>query len=908
MKNKNDWHLLSAAQVLSAFSTDMYKGLTEREAAKRRAKYGKNSIWQIKKISAAAAVYRSVLDIATILLIISAASAALFDKSREALTVTVILLIGGLLRATVYIRASRILESNAAGMIPTASVIRDGKLKLIPATELVPGDIIFLESGCTVPCDGRVIAGDDSVVSERGITENATFVHKFNTTIETSADSGEVPCEYRSNMLFAGAIVLSGRLRMVATACGKRSLIGMKQGGITIEPSDKLPIIEKLKNWCKFTGLIMLASVMLLTGLSLAFGDGYTLPDIFLGTLAMAVAAMSEYLTVIGYIIIAVSVHGCASKCGAVIRKPSEIEALASIDRIIFCGSSFFESGNADICAYYVNGRLYNPDTSESDNSGLKRLVTLMSAAAAINEGKSIAGADGIAALDSEVLSTIQTVRNLFAEKVGSLPVLDHVDSTNAFAGGLDTSLVMLEDKVTAVSCGDVSSVLRACSSYLNGNEVCPIDEAIRREIFTECAKLEFKGAKIAAAAYRESEYTTLSRLAVITTDMVFAGFAAVSERPERNADKSVQLLSDHGIEAIIISDNAEHDLYYCHDIGLTDKKTTIVTPEELDGVKNKDFSSGGLIVARKADTNGASSPNRKQDIVKLLKRDDKVTAVFGRDISDTEALRQADISFVAAKSAIRPIPEPLSREAAVVTASENPGHGGLHSMTGAISAAIQAIKNIKSAAFYITASQTARFIIILSSILFDLPFLDDVAILSWGLLYDFAAILVMAFEYEKTNRREDCVIADGKGRLPISIWQSFALGLMWGVINAASIIPARLLAPLMKIQLTEGGEISLLAGGIILSALVMSCEIMKTGSLLKRTRLNYAFFCFAVFSVFLAAVTMLTKVGADFIGGEPCMKAAPFALIPSVIVFAVWELIKLIHRKRKQNPQVTEE
>lgn len=898
MKNKNDWHLLSASQVLSAFSTDMYKGLTEREAAKRRAKYGKNNIWQIKKVSAAAAVYRSVLDIATVLLIISAASAALFDKSREALTVTAILLIGGLLRATVYIRASRILESNAAGMIPTASVIRDGKLRLLAASDIVPGDIIFLEPGCTVPCDGRVVAGDDSVVSERGITENTTFVHKFDTTIETSADSGEVPCEYRSNMLFAGATVLSGKLRMVATACGKRSLIGMKQGGITIEPSTKLPIIEKLKEWCKFTGLVMLASVMFLTGLSLAFGNGYTLPDIFLGTLAMAVAAMSEYLTVIGYIIIAVSVHGCASKCGAVIRKPSEIEQLASIDRIIFCGSSFFESGNADIYAYYVNGNFYNHDSADGDNTGLCMLASYSAAAAAISAGKSIAGSEEALSQEREIISTIQTVCKLVQGKTKNLPVIDHLDSSNVFAGGLDTSLVMIDDEVTAVSCGDISSVLRACSSYMKSGELCPINDVAKREIFTECAKLEFKGAKIVAVSYRKSEYTTLNRVAVITTDMTFAGFVAVSERPERNVNQSVEKLHELGIEAIILSDNPEHDLYYCHDIGLTDKKTTIIKPEELDSVRNKDFDDG-LIISLKNDISGKSNVAKKHDIVKQLNRDDKVSAVFGRDISDAEALRRADVSFVAAKSAFRPIPEPLSREATVVTASENPGHGGIYSMIGAVSAAVQAIRNIKSAAFYITASQTARFIIILASILFGMPLLDDVAILSWGLLYDFAAILVMAFEYDKINRENEKKLADNSGKLPISIWKSFAAGLMWGGTTVGSVILARLLASLMKIRLTAGGEITLLAGSIILSALIMSCEIMKSGSMLKKTRINYAFFCFAVFSVLLSALTMLTKAGARFIGGEPCMAAAVFALIPAVIILLLCELYKLICRKR---------
>lgn len=162
------------ADVISALETDMYRGLSEREAERRRRKYGANGIWRVKRMSALTAVYESIFDISTLLLIISAASAAIFDESGTAMAVAVILVLAGILRSVVYIRANRILEDMAQGFVPVATVIRDGHMKLLSANELVVGDVIFLEAGSTVPCDGRIIAGEDSVVGERGITENNT--------------------------------------------------------------------------------------------------------------------------------------------------------------------------------------------------------------------------------------------------------------------------------------------------------------------------------------------------------------------------------------------------------------------------------------------------------------------------------------------------------------------------------------------------------------------------------------------------------------------------------------------------------------------------------------------------------------------------------------------------------------
>ena len=159
MKYNNSWHLMENEQVLRELSTDMYKGLTTEEATRRKHKYGENAVWHIKHTPTKEVAVATLFDLATLLLIISAITAAVVDKSYEAGAIVLILIIGAAIRTAAYVRANRILERIAKEKIPVSSVIRDGRIRVLSAEEIVVGDVIFLEEGDTVPCDGRVVSG-----------------------------------------------------------------------------------------------------------------------------------------------------------------------------------------------------------------------------------------------------------------------------------------------------------------------------------------------------------------------------------------------------------------------------------------------------------------------------------------------------------------------------------------------------------------------------------------------------------------------------------------------------------------------------------------------------------------------------------------------------------------------------
>ncbi|MBQ2724702.1 MAG: cation-transporting P-type ATPase [Clostridia bacterium] len=947
MKNRNDWHLLEKEKVLGLLGSDLYKGLSGERVRRNRRKWGANSVWRVKHASAGEIAAAAVFDLATLLLLVSAAAAAMFERGAEAGLIAGILLVGGILRTITFVRANRILEDMAKEKIPVASVIREGRVCLVPAGEIAAGDIVYLEEGDTVPCDGRVVTGEDSLVDERGITENKEPVHKFDTVIATESAGGEVPCEYRSNCVFAGSRVLSGSLRIAATAVGGHTLIAMKQGGIEIEPVGQLPMVESLSKRSRNTSLVMLACVLIITALSMTVGDGPELIDVFLSTMAMAAAAMSEFLTMIGTIIIAVTVRDCASgaerrsagtssrsgrpkdhiagaaeKPRSVIREPSELEHMAGITKIVFCGSSYFKSGRMELCAYRAGGVFAELDEKKTGycvkNGGgtpsAGRLLNLAMAAAAA-DNRSLAGADAKSQEASETAGYLLRGADAYARKTGQpvefgCSMLDHMDACSKTAG-LHISLIVENGEVICAACGKIDAVLRACTMAETPDGPVPITDEMRREIYTQCAGLEFAGARVTAVAHRISPFQQLNRVTVLTEYMTFAGFLAVSQEWEKNAAENVEFLYRDGICPVLFTEEPEADLYYCHRLGLFDKRTKIIAAAEVTDDTFRDAPRGVIVSFSGLEHPAQAYAGVMQILMGSERKNGGCVAAVGRKIRDASVIAMADVGCAVADSPVRAVSGVLSGRSVMVVYPEKTGtearFGGMDGVIRAVYASRQAMENVESAKLYLTAAQSARLLLMLVSVFLPVAMLSPVHILAWGLLFDFAAVLVMAFEYGKGERIRPRLARkhqpdeddDTEERKPAlrGILPPVLIGILWGVLTAGAAI---LYGWLAKIAGTDSDGLLFLCCSLILAGLITSCGIMKKGSLFRPGRINTAYVSFALASALLIPLLLLTA-HLSWQGSLLCLGAA---LIPAGILLAFFEFVKCHRVKNVNNTQ----
>ncbi len=885
MKAKNDWHLLTDSEALEKLSVDMYRGLDEREVRKRRGIYGRNSIWKVPKRYTLRDIFAAVFDIATLLLVVSIICAAVFDKNYEAGWLAAILVAGACVRTITFVRAENILYNAARTKIPSVSVIRNGKLKIISADEVVPGDIIFLEAGDTVPCDGRVIADATATVTEKGITENKTPLKKFNSHIKLAEGSHDVPCEFRSNMLFAGSTVLYGRIRMLAVATGDETLAVMKQGGIEIK-TETAPEIERLRERSRTVSLVMLGFVMLLTFLSMLINKNTSLPSVFLSSLSMAVAAMSEFLIVIGYIIFSVAIRDCGDASHmshknkkhsrAVIRNVEKLGGLSSAKRIVFCTSSFFKSGEAVISACRAGGK-YFEGNEIAGKAEVERLIDYAGAASLkMNNGltdsgseKSITNSEKLVGLANDAYVKLSG-KNITSECV----LADHRGRETDDSMGMETSLVLLDNDLYAVSCGNIDDVMKCCTMIEDENGVLPLDNELKKKIFTECAKLQISGGRVLAVAKRQSQFPSLVHLPVLIQYMTFVGYFVVSEKEEDCARENIAYIKNTGMPHVLFTENTQEDYYYLRKLGLFDKHTKIVRYGDL----TEENITDSMVVS----FDGLSEREYASCAAAVMKKLGDKTITIGKKVWDSGAMAESEYGITVV-SGMKNIPETLAKNSDAVVYSESKNsYGGLDGIVRVFKTSKRVLSDIASAEFYFTASNTVRVVLMVTSVLFGVGTLSPVFILVWGLLFDFAAVLVMAF-------------GDSFAEIKANGAVSALFGALLGIVLAFTDYGVMLFTK------SSSESAAVLAGAIILAGLALTELALKPK--IKLSAYNNSDLLFILSSAVLASVLMLTEIGARICssGTDAAGVSALFAFVPALILSVSCLIYKaVIGRKNK--------
>ncbi|MBQ8641408.1 MAG: cation-transporting P-type ATPase [Clostridia bacterium] len=901
---RNDWHLREASSVLSELKTDMYTGLTSAEAVRRRKREGANRIWYIRRTSVRETIIACLSDLATLLLIITAVFAAVFEESRSALAIVVVLALGAALRTATYCKAKRILEDNASEGIPTCSVLRDGQMQLLSAEELVAGDIVFLEGGDMVPGDGRIVAGDELAVSERGITANRDTVQKFETVIRTAESGGAVPAEYRSNLLYAGSTVLWGQARMVITAAGSDTLIVRKQGGIRVEAGEKLPFEDRLNGWCRTSSLTMLACVMVITALALFLGHGFT--RTFLVSMALAVASMSEYLTSIAYSIIAVAMQDTGrrrrgkrdgkQRKAAIINDSAAIERIAGLRRLVLSDIRLLKSGEMALHSWFAAGELHDFNRFAAEgkqNEGLAELLRLLLATVGGKQLHTSLSGGAITAMP-EKFTMLHCAADTYTKHTGapvdfSFTALDSVDGKTGISGGLDTVLLQEKGDIFAVVSGEIRQVMGCCTAWADEKgRTVPLEEAMRRKIFTEAARLTFMGAKVIACARRSSPYSTLNRLSLLQTNMTFMGFCAIAEPPAEGVKEAAAQLKRAGVSLLLLSDDPERDLYYGHEIGLFDKKTVMLTQGTAGSLPGRGTAIVEMppVQTPTLSRNVNHSQTRYARLQALLtggkgKKKAARTAVLVRNVLDARLMTLGDVAVAVGDSDTRPLPQPLKARADVIVYPGG-GNGGLTETVEAMCQSRRALYHLRCAAVYLSASQISRMVLLLFAVIAGFAMPSAEVLLGIGLVMDFAAVLVMAFirvpEEALTIPGEQMGLPRGKK----AFFSTAGLGLLWGGLEG--ILP--LLCGFLDTPYT-----GILIASILLSQLLLSGAVGHRQSFF-RCRFHVAYVLYALAAVLAAGTALLVWPALWY--------AYFFTLIPSVVLVTVWETVKWSRKKKR--------
>jgi Ca2+-transporting ATPase len=655
-------------EVVAALGTDASRGLTGSEAQSRLDTHGRNELAAETPIPAWKKFLAQFRDVLVVLLLIAAAiSAALWIYERdaalpyEAIAIFTVVLLNAVMG---YVQESRA-ESSVAALRQMAAarahVIRDGQRREITSAEIVPGDIVLIEEGATIPADARVIHSTALQVAEAALTGESVPVSK-----DVAAISGDTALGDRHNMIFSGTAATYGRGRAVVVGTGMNTEMGRIAGLLQSALPETTPLQKELDRVGKMLGLVVvaIAGVMITTILILEDVSGVSaLFDVLILGVALAVAAVPEGLPAVVTAVLSIGVQRMARR-NAIVRRLRAVETLGSADVIASDKTGTLTRNEMTVRAVVtasghvtLTGTGYAP-TGEVRREGgssvdgplrveLERALAVADLAnnAVLHErdGKwSVQGdpTEGALLVAARKAGLSDETLDARFHRVGEVPF----SSERKLMSTVHTDAERGE-RLRVFTKGAPDVLLGRCSHELAGTDARPLSDDRRAEILKKNDDLAGQALRTLGIAYRTLPAEASDSANVderVEHDLVFAGLIGIIDPPREEAKEAVARAKRAGIRPIMITgDHPITATVIAAELGIaTDARA--ITGAELERTPDDALDQairGASVFAR-------VNPEHKLRIVKALQSQDSVVAMTGDGVNDAPALKTADIGI----------------------------------------------------------------------------------------------------------------------------------------------------------------------------------------------------------------------------------------------------------------------
>ena len=657
------YHVRTAQQVVAELGTDAARGLAAPEVLIRREMFGPNVLRPPVKTPAWKLFLGQYNDFMIWVLLAAVAVSAFEGQDIEAIAITAILLLNGVLGFIQEYRAEKALEALERMSSPVATVIRDGSESDIPALGLVPGDVILLEAGDSVPADGRLIEAVVLRMEEASLTGESLPADKVVTVVEDP----EAALGDRVNSVYAGTSVAVGRGRAVVTATGQATEMGRIADLLAAQEDVKTPLQEELRRVGQAIAVMVLAIAALVFGVevwrSLTSPAGPPITTALLIAISLAVAAIPEGLPAIVTVALSLGVRKMADH-NAIVRRLHAVETLGSTSFICSdkTGTLTRNAMTVRRVLVGVDGAEITPDFAlvpDDEEPVLADRELLLAIAASCNDAHF--GDAGQLIGDPTETALIVAERNLATDpvrprRVGEVPF----DSQRKRMTTVhDTDI----GRVAYVK-GGADVVFDLCDRALVRGNVVMLTPDVHRRLHAANESLASAGYRTLAFAYRAlgPEETVIDER--IERDLIYVGVIALLDPPRPEVAAAIRQCHDAGISvAMVTGDHALTARAIGSEIGLLEGHR-VLTGAEIATMTDDELAeaAGDVRIYARVD------PEHKLRIVDALKRNGHTVAMTGDGVNDAPALKRADIGV-----AMGLIGTDVSREAAdMVLADDN--------------------------------------------------------------------------------------------------------------------------------------------------------------------------------------------------------------------------------------------
>ena len=529
-----NWHGLSIAAALEAAETGT-TGLSDEEAAARLVRFGPNTLAPPRPASALKILWDQLSGVVVVLLLVAAGISTAFGDYLEAAAITVVLVINTSIGFLTEWRARRAMEALRELDVPRASVVRAGRLRLIDAERLVPGDVIELSAGHRVPADARLILETDLRVTEAALTGESLPVSK---SADLAIDAS-TPLADRVNMVFKGTTVVAGIGRALVTGTGSRTevgRIGTLVGSIEDERTPLERRLDALGRRLVWLTLGVAALVAMLGAL-----QGAPLALVIETGIALAIAAVPEALPAVATIALAVGMRRMARRHALVRRLPA-VETLGSTTVVCTDKTRTLTSGEMTVVRVWAAGRevdqLRVADHVDADAARAVHEAAVASRPQVL-DGSAAALTDPVDAAILQAADRLGLVRERFPE-IGPRVDLIPFSSDRKFMAAFH----QVHGRLTAFAKGAPRRMLERSGRVLTAGGERALDKAGRQELLAVNDDFAARGLRVLAVASGEVGGTSEADLQNLT----FVGFLGLADPPAPGVKETIAKLRTAGL------------------------------------------------------------------------------------------------------------------------------------------------------------------------------------------------------------------------------------------------------------------------------------------------------------------------------------------------------------------------
>lgn len=629
-------YLASAEEVLEEQSTSAAQGLTAAEAQSRLASVGPNKLDEEEKTPMWKRFFEQMGDPMVIMLLVAAAISVITGfiqgepEWADAAIILSVVILNSVLGVIQEAKSEQALEALQEMSAAQSKVIRDGKMVHMASSELVPGDVVLLEAGDSVPADCRVIESASMKIEEAALTGESVPVEKHADVISLAEGTDDVPLGDRKNMCYMGSTVVYGRGRAVVVGTGMNTEMGKIASALTSAKKELTPLQMKLNELSGILTKLVLAICVIIFAVDIVrhFGELGSNPammlDTFMVAVSLAVAAIPEGLVAVVTIVLSMGVTKM-SRRQAIIRKMTAVETLGCTQIICSDKTGTLTQNKMTVVKHelacseekFLAGMALCSDAKWDEEKG--EAVGEPTECALVND----AAKAGMKGLDVE------------HPRVGEAP----------FDSGRKMMSVVVEEAdgtFEQYTKGAPDVVIGLCTHVYDNGQVVELTEERREQILAANKAMADQALRVLALANRTyAEAPTDFSPEALEHDLVFCGLSGMIDpvRPEVTA--AIVEAKEAGIRPVMITgDHIDTAVAIAKDLGIVEDASQAITGAELDKISDEDFKTRVTEISVYARV----QPEHKARIVDAWKSLGNIVAMTGDGVNDAPSIKRADI------------------------------------------------------------------------------------------------------------------------------------------------------------------------------------------------------------------------------------------------------------------------